>query len=391
MRFSRRALLAGAAVVPLAPAWRQESPGRAVAAGPRVIGVSPENSVGWVDAVSREPLPGPRWPLPGWSALAVSTDQRAVLLRYYASNPFLLATTDTQRFDQSTPFQEGVSSVKGAVLAWPDKHRLLVAHDTAYGHARGLTRIEIVDPTSGHVAARREIAAHLAGAASGRRGLVLALSPNRPVGAAPRLALVDWTAHLRTLPLAGFQVDNIPDGQEPSASVALSPDEQIARIGSSQALIAINLATGRQHAFRAPRDTVSQLAWLDARHALLTTQRNSDPTRLALLDTLSGTRRTVGETTSIPASGPGRLAFTPPEGGITTIAANTTRLSHHAGTTPLSMLYPQTGSPYVMAVPGAVELRAGRRITIDLRTGALALDKTYNHPPSDAVPRTATH
>jgi hypothetical protein len=55
------------------------------------------------------------------------------------------------------------------------------------------------------------------------------------------------------------------------------------------------------------------------------------------------------------------------------------------------MLYPQTGGPYVMAVPGSVGLRAGRRITIDLRSGALALDQRYNHPPSDAVPSTGAH
>jgi hypothetical protein len=39
-----------------------------------------------------------------------------------------------------------------------------------------------------------------------------------------------------------------------------------------------------------------------------------------------------------------------------------------------------------MAVPGSVDLRAGRRITVDLRNGALVLDKSYNHPPSDVVP-----
>ena len=38
-----------------------------------------------------------------------------------------------------------------------------------------------------------------------------------------------------------------------------------------------------------------------------------------------------------------------------------------------------------MAVPGRVELRAGRRVVVDLRTGALVLDKTYDHAPSDAV------
>ena len=116
MKFTRRSLIAGVAVAPLAPTWRRGSPAGSIPRRPRVIGVSPQNSVGWIDAVSREPLPGPRWPLPGWWALAVSSDQRAVLVRYYAGSPFLLATTDTHGFDRSKPFREGVSSVKGAIL-----------------------------------------------------------------------------------------------------------------------------------------------------------------------------------------------------------------------------------------------------------------------------------
>ena len=51
----------------------------------------------------------------------------------------------------------------------------MVAKDEAYGLPQGMTGIEIVDPTRGRVAARHELAAHLAGAASGRRGVILAV------------------------------------------------------------------------------------------------------------------------------------------------------------------------------------------------------------------------
>lgn len=354
-----------------------------------MIAVTPQNDVGWVDAVSREPLLGPRWPLPGWWALALSWDRRAVLLRSYASEPFLLATCGTLRFNQSKAFQEGVSSVKGAVTAWPHEHRLMVAKDEAYGLPQGMTGIEIIDPTRGRVAARRELAAHLAGAASGRRGIVLALSTEKRGGATPTLAVVDWSARIRSLPLPGLEFDNAPSGQEPTSGVALSPDEQTALVGSSRRLVAVHLATGNQHLFNAPRSVVTRLEWLDSRHALLVTQpslTSAEAARIWLLDTRTGRRQLVDEATSTIATGLGRLAFTPPRGGITTLTADGTQLSHHAGSTPLATLFPQAPGPYVMAVPGSPDLRAGRRVTIDLRNGALALDKTFDHSPSDAVP-----
>jgi hypothetical protein len=388
MKISRRSLLTAIAVAPLGYPPRARSPAQVAAARSRAIAVTPQNDLGWVDAASREPLLGPRLPLPGWWALAVSWDRSAVLLRSYASQPFLLATSDTLRFDQSKPFQEGVSSVKGAVMAWPDKHRLMVAKDEAYGLPHGLTGIEIVDPTRGRVAARRELAAHLAGAASGRRGLVLALSTDAGGGARPTLALVEWSARIRSFPLTGLEFDNEPSGQEPAAGVALSPDEHTALIGSSRGLAAIELATGNQHDFSAPRGVVIRLEWLDSRRAVVVTEpdmTSADAARIWLLDTRTGRRELVGESASTIATGPGRIAFTPSRGGITTLTAHGAHLSHHAGSTPLSMLYPQTPGPYIMAVPGPVELHAGRRLAIDLRNGALALDKHFDHAPSDAV------
>jgi hypothetical protein len=113
MTVSRRSLLAGVAGAPLAKLVLHDPSRRAAIARPRVIGVSPQGDVGWVDAVTREALVGPRWPLDGWWALAVSLDRRAVLLRRFYTEPFLLATADTQRFRQSKAFSEGVSSVKG--------------------------------------------------------------------------------------------------------------------------------------------------------------------------------------------------------------------------------------------------------------------------------------
>ena len=389
LKISRRSLLTAVAVAPLGFPARVRSPARSDAARARVIAVTPQNGVGWVDAVSREPLLGPRWPLPGWWALAVSWDRRAVLLRSYASEPCLLATCDTLRFDQSKAFQEGVSSVKGAIAAWPDEHRLMVAKDEAYGLPQGMTGIEIVDPTRGRVAARRELTAHLAGAASGRRGVVLALSTEKRGGATPALAVVDWSARIRSVPLPGLEFDNAPSGQEPTSGVALSPDEQTALVGSSRRLVAIDLASGNHHFFSAPRGVVIRLHWLDARRALLVTQpslTSADAARIWLLDTRTGRRQLVGESTSTIATGPGRLAFTPPQGGITTLTADGTQLSQHGGSAPLSMLYPQAPGPYVMAVPGSPDLRAGRRVTVDLRNGALALDKSFDHSPSDAVP-----
>jgi hypothetical protein len=269
----------------------------------------------------------------------------------------------------------------------------MVAKDEAYGRPQGMTGIEIVDPVRGRVSARRELTAHLAGAASGRRGLVLALSSSANDAAPPALALVDWSAGIRSLPVAGLEYDDAASGQEPAAGVALSPDEQTALVGSSHGLVAIGLASGDQHTFGAPRGAVIQLEWLDSQHAMLVTQPSLDaanPGRISLLDTHTGRRRVVGESTSIVATSRSRLAFTPARGGITTLTARGTRLSHHGASTPLSTLYPQTPGPYVMAQPGSAASHAGRRITIDLRNGALALDKTYNHPPSDAVPLAGT-
>ena len=381
MKMSRRSLLAGVAAVPLAGTRSRVPARRSATSGSRVIGVSPANDVSWVDAVSLEPLIGPRLQLPGWWALGVSWDRRRVLLRSYASTPFLLATADTRHFDQSKPFHEGVSSVKGAALAWPHEHRLMIAKDEAYGSPHGLTRVEIVDPTSGKVAARKNIAAHLAGATSGQRGLLLALSPNQGDSHGPRLALVDWSARVHSLPLAARSIDTTSDGHEPSATVALSPDEQTALVGSSHGRMLVNLANGHARSVIDPGDPITQITWLDARHALLVTQHSALVLRLALLDLQTGTRRVIGESSSIPATGPSRVAFTPPEGGITTITANGRRLSHHVDKTPLSMLYPQAPGRYAMAVPGSVGLRPGRRIVVDLRTGALALDKSYIHRP----------
>jgi hypothetical protein len=174
--------------------------------------------------------------------------------------------------------------------------------------------------------------------------------------------------------------------------VALSPDEQTTLIAASSGIVLLSLTDGHIRRFDAPGSRVTQLAWLDARHAMLVTQRSpSAAGRLALLDTHYGTQRTVGRSSSIVATGQSRVAFTPPEGGITTITSRGRRLSHHAPKTELSMLYPQATAPYAMAVPGPVELRAGRRITVDLRNGALVLDKTYNHSPSDVVPTVGKH
>ena len=41
-----------------------------------------------------------------------------------------------------------------------------------------------------------------------------------------------------------------------------------------------------------------------------------------------------------------------------------------------------------MAVASSPDLRAGRRVTVGLHAsnGALALDKSFDHSPSDAVP-----
>jgi hypothetical protein len=225
------------------------------------------------------------------------------------------------------------------------------------------------------VAARRELAVHLAGAASGRRGLVLAVSTEAGGGALPTLALVDWSARIRSLPLPGLEFDNAASGQEPTSGVALSPDERTALVGSSRRLVAIDLATGNPHIFSAPRGVVIRLEWLDSRRALLVTQPNltsADAARIWLLDTRTGRRQLVGESGSTIATCPGRLAFTPPQGGITTLTAHGTQLSHHAGSTPLSMLYPQAPGRYVMAVPGSPDLRAGRRVTVDLRNDASA-------------------
>ena len=267
----------------------------------------------------------------------------------------------------------------------------MIAEDEGYGSPHGLTRIEIVNPTSGKVAARKDIAAHLAGATSGQRGLLLALSPNQGDSNGPRLALVDWSARVHSLPLAALSIDTTSDGHEPTATVALSPDEQTALVGSSHGRTLDNLTNGHARWITDPGDPITQITWLDTRHALLVTQHSALVSRLALLDTQTGTRRVIGESSSIPATSPSRVAFTSPEGGITTIAANGQRLSHHIDNAPLSMLYPQAPGPYAMAVPGSVALRPGRRIVVDLRSGALALDKSYDHSPSEAVPFAGKH
>jgi hypothetical protein len=385
MTVSRRSLLAGVAGAPLARLAVHRASPRAAIAGPRAIGVSPRGDVGWIDAVTREPLAGHRRMLDGWWALAVSLDRRAVLLRRYYTEPFLIATADTRRFRQSNAFPEGVSSVKGAALAWPEAHRLMVANEATRGAPEGLTRVQVVDAITGESGAGLEIAAHVAGAAGGRRGLALAVAPGD--GGAGRLALVDWAAGVRSLALAGLAFDTVRGGAEPSAGVALSPDERRVLVASASGIVLAGLDDGELRRFDAPGSPVAQLAWLDARHAVLVAQRSASAAgRIVLLDTHDGTQRTAGRSRSIVATGRSRIAFTPPEGGITTVTARGARLSHHAPEARLSMLYPQVSGRYATAVPGPVDLRAGRRLTVDLRDGALVLDKSYDHAPSDAVP-----
>jgi hypothetical protein len=214
---------------------------------------------------------------------------------------------------------------------------------------------------------------------------VLALSPIQSGSGGEYLGLVDWAGRVRSLPLEAFPFDNQPGGFEPRAGVALSPDERSALVGTSSELRLVHLPTGQSRRLGTPRAPVNTLEWLDARFALLATSRDAVVANLAIVDVRTGRRRDVGQTTSIVVTGRSRAVHTPPGGGITTLAANGVRLSHHAGGTRLALLYPHLPGPYAMAVPGRVELRAGRRVVVDLRTGALVLDKTYDHAPSDAV------
>ena len=127
---SRRSLLAGAVATPLGlsglarATWSAATP-------PGVMGVSAANDLGPVDPVSREPLPGRRWPLPGWAAMAASADRKQVLVWEYGTGGDV-ATVDAASLRQARPFAARVSP-KGTALSWPVAHRLMLGLDERAG------------------------------------------------------------------------------------------------------------------------------------------------------------------------------------------------------------------------------------------------------------------
>lgn len=384
---SRRSLLLGSLAAPLAAPSFSSQARQFDLPGQRALGVSPENDLRFIDPVSREPLPGPRWPLPGWWAVAISGDRRRVLLRYYASDPFLLATVATRGLKQGRVFREGVSSVKGAALAWPDAQRLVVANTEGRGQTSAVTRIQALDPIRGRVTAEKSLPETIAGSASGRRGIVLVLVDNR--SGRCELAVVDPSGRARYLPLPDRVVaSDAATGNVPFALVALSPDERSVLVASSRGILAVSLTSGATRRLGRPPGapayaTATSLAWLNARHALIASERNpSKPDAISIIDTKSGKHLPAqnGSPGSIIVTAPGRAAIATPHGGISVIAANGTRLAHHPTRVPMSLLQPI--GPYVMGQPQAELGTAGRRFVIDLRSGALMLDRTYDHAPS---------
>ena len=374
-RVSRRALLAGLVGAPL---LLRSS---AVAVVPPVVGTTPDDELALIDPLTREPLAGPRLSLARRWALLVSGDRRRVLMRTYYQEPFRISTAETSTLHESRSFLEGVSSVKGAVIAWPVGPRMMIAKDENPSGDATATTLEIRNPLNGNVALHTQLGSHMAGGASCHRGVVLALAPLRPEPGDASLAIVDWHGGVRTVPLPGFAVDYVRGSRQPFAMLAFSPDQTSVLIGSSHSLVAVTLTTGRIRRLKPTGGAVEQLAWLTADAAVAVTRRSwNSSTRVILLDLGSHRQKVVGETTSLIAPIARGVVFAPTDGGVTTFTANGALLAHVAGTDSLMLSIPSSGA-FVMAVPKADHLGPGRRVVVDARTGALVLDQEFDRAP----------
>ena len=358
----------------------------AAGAPPPLVGTTPNDELALIDPLTREPLAGPRLSLARRWALLVSADRRHVLMRTYYEMPFRISTAETTTLHESRSFLEGVSSVKGAVIAWPVGPRMMIAKDEDLGGDAVATSLEIRNPLTGKVATHKQLYRHMAGGVSGRRGVVLVLAPLRPEPGDASLVIVDWHGGVRTIPLPGFAVDFVHGSRQPLATLALSPNQTSVLIGSSHSLIGITLKTGRIRRLRPTGDPIEQLAWLTAGAAVAVTRHAwNSPTRVVLLDLGSLRRRVVGETAGVVALIADRVAFASSTGGLTTFSATGDLLGHAAGTDSLMLSVPSS-SPFVMAVPKAEDLGPGRRVVVDARTGALVLDQEFDRAPSYLTP-----
>jgi hypothetical protein len=383
-RLSRRSLLAGAAAIPLGVAGIARAAGKPM----RVLGVSAQNDLGPVNPVTREPLPGTRWPLPGWAAWAASRDGKQVLVWNYATGGHV-ATVDAASLRQARPFAAGVSTLKGSALSWPVGDRLMLARDDRYGRQGGATRIQAVDPTRGQILSHQELPAHMAAWAPRRQGLLIALTQEEHESGG-LLASVDFSGKSYVHSgeaLDATVFDNQPGGHEPSAGLALGPGERRALLVTSSSLLAIELPSGAMFRLAAgPGLPVQQLEWLDGRHVLLAAQESAAvPAALSIVDSQSGTRRAIGSGSpgSRVVTAPGRIVIARPAGGISVLTAGGASLAHHRTRTPLFLL--QRAGHYVMAQPQDQMEAAGRRIVVDVRSGALVLDRVFDHAPSIIV------
>jgi hypothetical protein len=131
---------------------------------------------------------------------------------------------------------------------------------------------------------------------------------------------------------------------------------------------------------------VRQLEWLGVRYALLAAQGSAaSPMALSIVDAHTGTRRAIGlgSPGSRVVTARGRVVVARPRGGLSVLTARGAVLATHRTKAPLFLHQP--AGPYVMAQPQDEMEAAGRRIVVDVRSGALVLDRTFDHAPSIVV------
>jgi hypothetical protein len=204
------------------------------------------------------------------------------------------------------------------------------------------------------------------------------------------LAFVDFSG--KSLVLTGEALDatvfdNQPGGHEPSAGLAIAPGERRALLATSRGLLAIELPGGAMSRLAAgPGLPVDQVEWLDGRHVLLAAQESAGmPAMLSIVDALTGTRRAIGSGSpgSRVVTAPGRVVIARPAGGLSIVTAGGASLAYHRTHAPLFLL--QLAGHYVMAQPQDEMEAAGRRIVVDVRSGAIVLDRDFDHAPSIVV------
>ena len=354
------------------------------------MGTTAKNELAFVDPLTREPLPGsPTVGLSGRWALLVSDDRRHVLLRSYYSTPFQVSTVETLDLRETRSFDEGVASVKGAVISWPVGRRMMIVKDESPGSPVAATKLGILNPLTGKTLVTRPIDGHVAGGVSRRAGVVVSIAPLRAESGEPSLLLVDWRGVARTISLPGFVPDFIPNGNEATVMLALASDERRLAVASDRVLRVIDLTTGHSHSLRPPGAPVQQLAWLTPGRVLVVTQRSAtDPMRVVIVDVGSGRVRLIGESIWFAAPLAGNVVFAPVAGGVVTFASTGVQVGAAAASEPLALSpsFPASLTPYVLLMPSTLDFKAGRRVIVDARTGAVVLDAEFDHAPCDITP-----